>query len=357
MRRSLLILLLASLILGLPRSEAAIPVVEVGAQLANTANTSIQSTITAVQTVAMVLNQILELSGLDSFVLEGEWREDVVLIEQLVAEGQQLSWDLVSLDAQLRSLFALESAPTTAVGFSQRMGEIRVIIVESYSYAMRTQVLIQTALRTVKHLLALVDRVREFKGFKAAYPVKVWVDQFIGPTLPFYLVDVGLGLFAYTLTVFSFVCIALHVLMTLIEFKLALATSAVLLPWAVFSHTAFVGELAISWLVAGLVRILVTGIITGIATTLFSILTVPVPTVTGPDPTVFQGLSLAAGAFVFAVLAWVVPSRAAAIGGRGMALALTGEHLVSGGLVGLSGARYLQQIGGGAIHGVSRLAA
>jgi type IV secretion system protein TrbL len=195
------------------------------------------------------------------------------------------------------------------------------------------------------------------QGFKAAYPVKVWVDQFIGPLLPLYGIDVGLGLFAYVLTVFSFVCIALHVLMTLIEFKLALATSAVLLPWAVFTHTAFVGELAISWLVAGLVRILVTGIITGIATTLFDVLTVPVPTLAGPDPTVFQALSLAAGAFVFAVLAWVVPNHAASIGGRGMALALTGEHLVSGGMAGISGVRYLSQIGGGAIRGVSKLAA
>jgi type IV secretion system protein TrbL len=195
------------------------------------------------------------------------------------------------------------------------------------------------------------------QGFKAAYPVKVWVDQFIGPTLPFYLVDVGLGSLAYALTVFSFVCIALHVLMTLIEFKLALATSAVLLPWAVFTHTAFVGELSISWLVAGLIRILVTGVIAGIAMPMFEILTVPVPSLGGPDPTVFQGLSLAAGAFVFAVLAWVVPNRAAGIGGRGMALALTGEHLVSGGVAGVAGVRYLRQIGGGAIRGVSQLAA
>jgi hypothetical protein len=163
-RSGLWVILLGSLALGLPRGEAAVPVVEVGAQLANTANTSIQSTITAVQTVAMVLNQVLELTGVGSFVLEGQWRQDVVLIEQLMAQGQQLAWDLVSLDAQIRSLFALESAPTTAIGFSQRMGEIRIIIVQSYSYAMRTQVLIQTALRTVRHLLDLVDRVRDFIG-------------------------------------------------------------------------------------------------------------------------------------------------------------------------------------------------
>jgi hypothetical protein len=167
MRRSLLILillLLASLSLRLSRSEAAITVIEVGAQLAHTANTSVQSTITAVQSVAMVLNQILELTDVGSFVLEGEWRQDVDLIVQLIGQGQQLAWDLASLDAQINSLFALQSAPTTAVGFNQRMGEIRIIISQSYSYAMRTQVLIMTALRTVQHLLALVARVREFIG-------------------------------------------------------------------------------------------------------------------------------------------------------------------------------------------------
>jgi type IV secretion system protein TrbL len=191
-------------------------------------------------------------------------------------------------------------------------------------------------------------------GFAAAFPIKLWVDQFIGISLPLYLVDVCIGLISYWVAVMSFGFIALSVLMTLIEFKLALATAAVLLPWAVFTHTAFIGELSISWLVAGLVRVLVTGLIVGIGQPLFQILTPTMPTLGGPDPTAYQAMQLGIGALVFAVLAWVVPSRAAAIGGRGMALALTGADLVGGGVMGI---RYLRQIGGGAIRGVSRLAA
>jgi hypothetical protein len=80
----------------------------------------------------------------------------------------------------------------------------------------------------------------------------------------------------------------------------------------------------------------------------------PVPSLLGPDPTVFQSLSMAFGALMFAVLAWVVPSRAAGIGGRGMALALGGEHFIAGGLMGV---RAAQQLAGGAIRGVSRLRA
>jgi type IV secretion system protein TrbL len=195
------------------------------------------------------------------------------------------------------------------------------------------------------------------EGFRRAYPIKVWLDQFIGLSLPVYFVDFTIGLASYWVTVFAFGAIALHVLMALIEFKMALATSAVLLPWAVFTHTAFVGELSISWLVAGLIRILVTGVLMGVATPLFELLVLPPPTLLGPDPTVFQAMSLGIAAFVFAVLAWVVPSRAAGIGGRGMALALTGEHLVGGGMAGIAGVRYLRSIGGGAIRGASRLAA
>jgi type IV secretion system protein TrbL len=195
------------------------------------------------------------------------------------------------------------------------------------------------------------------QGFAAAYPIKLWVDQFIGPTMVFYLVDVAIGTIAYHVTVASFSGIALAVMMAVIEFKLALATAAVLLPFAIFTHTAFLGELSISWLVTGLVRILVTAILMGIALPLFTMLTLPTPTVEGPDPTAFQALSLGFGALVFAVLAWVIPNRAASIGGRGVALALTGADIATGGMAGVSAARYLGQIGGGAIRGVSRLAA
>jgi type IV secretion system protein TrbL len=127
------------------------------------------------------------------------------------------------------------------------------------------------------------------RGFEAAYPIKVWVDKFIGVTAPFYLVDIGMGTLAYWLTVFSFGTMALAVMMAIIEFKLALATAAVLLPWAVFTHTAFIGELSISWMVAGLVRILVTGLLMGVAQPLFALLTVPTPTWAGPDPSAFHG--------------------------------------------------------------------
>jgi type IV secretion system protein TrbL len=189
-------------------------------------------------------------------------------------------------------------------------------------------------------------------GFRRAYPMKRWVDGFIGPEVPFYLVDIGLFMLAYWITVLAFGFLALAVLVAMIEMKMAIATGGVLIPWAVLTHTAFLGELSISWLVAGLVRILVTAVIMSIAEPLFELLALPLPSLFGPDPTAFQAMSMALASLIFAVLAWVVPNRAAGIGGRGMALALTGESFVAGGVLGY---RYLTQLTGGAVRGVSRL--
>jgi type IV secretion system protein TrbL len=190
------------------------------------------------------------------------------------------------------------------------------------------------------------------RGFTVAYPIKVWLDSFVGLSLPLYFVDWCLMLGAYWVIVFSFGMLALHVLMALIEMKMAIATGAVLIPWGVLTQTAFLAELSFSWLAAGFVRVLVTALLMGIAVPLFELLALPVPALFGPDPTVVQSVGVAVAAVIFAALAWVVPSRAAGMGGRGMALALGGEHFVAGGFMGI---RAVNQLAGGAIRGVSRL--
>jgi type IV secretory pathway TrbL component len=193
-------------------------------------------------------------------------------------------------------------------------------------------------------------------GYQAAWPLKVFADQFIGPLLPLYLVDLSLTMLAYWVTIVAFGAIALHIMVTLIEFKLAVATGAVLIPWAMLTHTAVLGELSLSWLTAGLVRVFMTVIIAGIAMPLFQVLTVPVAT-DGVDPSVVQVTLLAIVAVIFAILAWVIPNRVAGLAGRGMALGLTGEHLISGSMTALGGIRASARMAQGAIHGVSRLRA
>jgi type IV secretory pathway TrbL component len=170
-------------------------------------------------------------------------------------------------------------------------------------------------------------------GFKAAAPLYDTLNN-IGL---FRMVDkpwsmAGI-LIAYWLVVLAFAVMALHVVMTIIDIKLAIAAGAVLFPWALLTQTAILAELSLSWVTAGLVRVMLTSLMMSIAGPLFETANLGVsPATGGPDPKYYAQGVLVAVAFVFAVLAWVLPNRAATLAGRGMALALSGSDLIGGGL-------------------------
>jgi P-type conjugative transfer protein TrbL len=133
---------------------------------------------------------------------------------------------------------------------------------------------------------------------------------------------------AYWLSILSFAFVALHLMMTIIEYNLAVLVGTVLIPWGVLQPTAFFSEFSIGWLTGGLVRILVTASIVGIGRPLFRTLTTTISA--GGDPTFYSSAVIGIASFIFAVLAWVVPGRAAAIAGRGVSLALHGGTLLEG---------------------------
>jgi type IV secretion system protein TrbL len=111
------------------------------------------------------------------------------------------------------------------------------------------------------------------------------------PTVIFFLA-------AFLLIIIAFAIMALHVMMTIIEFKLAVAAATVLIPWAVLTQTAVLGELALSWLVAGLVRVMLTAIMMSIGVPLFELFAFPggSPAAGGADPTIYQAIVMAMGA-------------------------------------------------------------
>jgi type IV secretory pathway TrbL component len=188
-------------------------------------------------------------------------------------------------------------------------------------------------------------------GFRAALPLYIFLDNLTGPGKLWNL-DVTLTyLVSYWVIVFAYGLIALAAMMTIIEMKLAIATSAVLVPWAVLTHTAVLGELSLSWLTAGLVRVLLTAALLSIGVPLFEILAIP----PGRDPMLHEAIVMAIAAGVFAVSAWVLPARAASIGGRGMALALGADIPVRAGMAGVSGVRYAANAGQSVIRGVSQM--
>jgi hypothetical protein len=113
--------------------------------------------------------------------------------------------------------------------------------------------------------------------------------------------------------------------------------------------TAFFTEFSIGWITGGLVRVLVTTAMVGIAQPLFSSLATPLTA--GGDPTLYGGLMTALVSLIFAILSWVIPGRAAHIAGRGVSLALTASTVVSSAAGAGRGALVLTS----AIRGVSHM--
>lgn len=157
-RRRMALLLSLSLLSVARLGDGALPVEEVGPNL-------VQNTIQAVQAVAMVANQVIELTALEEFALDAaDFAEDLAILEAIVREGTQLGWDLQSLQSQVLVLFDPNTAPTTSAAYRERQAQINAAIFEGYRYAMQTQTLIQTALRTVRHLTAILAQVAHAIG-------------------------------------------------------------------------------------------------------------------------------------------------------------------------------------------------
>jgi type IV secretory pathway TrbL component len=173
----------------------------------------------------------------------------------------------------------------------------------------------EVSLTTYRQPSALIER-----GFRIAKPLLEFQVSFLYRLTPMFAFTLLGYSAAYWLIVLSFFAVALHLMMVLIEYYMAVMCAAVLIPWGVISVTAFFTEFSIGWITGGLVRVLVTTAMIGVANPLFEGLVVK--TTPGGDPTFYGSLVLALGSLLFAILSWVIPGRAASIAGRGVSLAL-----------------------------------
>jgi conjugal transfer/entry exclusion protein len=127
------------LLLGLvATAQAQLPVIDAGNLVQNT-TTAIESVLTTIETVLIEANQVLELTPLDEIAVAGGIAEDMQLLGQLVQEAEGLSYDLGSLRAQIDALFNLDAAPETTSALQERLGAIRRVRFQCYSYAIRVQ--------------------------------------------------------------------------------------------------------------------------------------------------------------------------------------------------------------------------
>jgi conjugal transfer/entry exclusion protein len=126
--------------------------------------TAAQTTITALQSVLIEANQILELTPLDDLAVEGGIAEDMAMLGQLLAQAEGLSYDINSLETQINALFDLETAPDTRDGLDARLAEMKQLKFQSYRYAARVQTLLMTADRTIQHMVDLLNTVKGLLG-------------------------------------------------------------------------------------------------------------------------------------------------------------------------------------------------
>jgi len=177
------------------------------------------------------------------------------------------------------------------------------------------------------------------QGFQQARPIRDFTDRLVSwlkvwdwDTL---LTYAG----SYYLIVLGFFFIAITMMVTIIELKLAVMLGAVLIPTAAWHTSAFLAEAAIGWILGGAVRVFVLAALLGISQPLLGNIT---PTLAGGDPDFKSAVLCGIVSMLFAIFAWVIPRRAAALVGQG--LALTGAEVVGGAM---SGVRAAQTVIGG----------
>ena len=153
------------------------------------------------------------------------------------------------------------------------------------------------------------------------------------------------------LIIAAFLAIAIHHLFMLVEFYLALMCGHVLIGWGIWRTTAHFAEFSLGWITGALIRVLVSCTMIGLSVPLFQQLRAPVVTGGVFDVmTYIQTATPVVGSIVFAVLAWVLPARAARMAGSA-SLGLTGSTIAS---AAMTTTRFVQ-MGTGAIRGASQM--
>ncbi len=161
-------------------------------------------------------------------------------------------------------------------------------------------------------------------------------------------------LFAWIVVLLAFFILAVQLFITLIEFKLTTLAGFVLIPFGLFSKTAFLAERVLGNVVSSGVKVLVLAVIVGIGSTLFSQFT----SSTGAQPSIEDAMALVLASLALLGLGIFGPGIANGIVSGGPQLgagAAVGTGLAAGGLAAAGGA--LATGGASALAGAAGAAA
>ncbi|WLA47940.1 P-type conjugative transfer protein TrbL [Bradyrhizobium elkanii] len=108
-------------------------------------------------------------------------------------------------------------------------------------------------------------------GLDAARPLLDSISDLMGWVAFFEnFIQIACLLFAWALVILAFFILAIQLFVTLIEFKLSTLAGFVLIPFGLFSKTAFMAERVLGNVISSGIKVLVLAVIVGIGSTLFS---------------------------------------------------------------------------------------
>lgn len=169
MRRVVLVLLMLGALV-VPGSAqifgtGVLPTIEVGPLAQTSLVTSLQSTISAVQSVLQTGYMLLEITPLDDIALSAEFLETMATLGEIAHEGQALMQDAQAAAALFDTLFGIEGEPPrTPQALQQRVNDTALYIIEARRYAVRTQSLINHIAGAVSHVTRIVELVGILTG-------------------------------------------------------------------------------------------------------------------------------------------------------------------------------------------------
>lgn len=136
------------------------------------ANAKIELTELTTQTAYQAYN----LTKMANLVLDSTYVQDLKELMAVIEEGDGLATDLRLLRIQIETLFDVKHAPATRTALDARLAEIKALRYKSQSQALRVQALGQTAVRVLKRLDTLMQRIAGLVGNMQAQQTLVQIQ-------------------------------------------------------------------------------------------------------------------------------------------------------------------------------------
>ena len=197
-------------------------------------------------------------------------------------------------------------------------------------------------------------------GFTASRPLIEKAGELVGFTSFFTnFVTIVVLMLAWLVVLLAFFVLAVQLFITIIEFKLTTLAGFILVPFALFGHTAFLAERVLGNVITAGIKLMVLTIVIGIGASLFGTLVRP-----AAEITLTQAASTILAAIAVFGLAIFVPAIAAGLVsgapqlGAGAAVATTaalGGSAIAGGMLASGGVRLAGRATGGAVKSAASL--